>query len=449
MNAIEQRICNRIDAHASELIAFAHDIYTHAEIGYAEHRTAQKVADWLKHRCGLSPQTRLAQTGVRASLGTFHPSVCLIGELDGIRCPAHPFAVPETGMSHACGHHMQLAALAGAALALSDPLVAENLHGSAVFFAVPCEEHVPMNRLNQLREQGIVTCCGGKPELLLQGAFDDIDIAITTHAHMVPCEKDFLLGSNSTSGFLSKLIHLKGRASHTAIAPEKGVNVLDVVTLARSAIGMMRSTLRDEDYVRIGEVVRMGNSAINVVPHEVTVDLQIRAKTWDALLDADKKIDRAYRAAAYAFGAEITITDDMGYLPTIPAHPCQALCEAAELLSDVTTSEPVNFAVHNAASTDVGDLSHRMPVVNFTFAGFSGTLHGADFRITDEEKAYLLPAKLAALTMYRLLSDNAAQARQLIATYQPSMSAEAYQTYAKKFETGFVGEPSPFSSVAE
>ena len=123
---------------------------------------------------------------------------------------------------------------------------------------------------------------------------------------------------------------------------------------------------------------------------------------------------------------------------------CQALCEAAALLSDQTTSEPVSFAVHNAASTDVGDLSHRMPVVNFTFSGFSGTLHGADFRITNEEKAYLLPAKLAALTMYRLLRDNAAQAQQLIATYQPPMSAEAYREYAKKFEAGFVGEPSPF-----
>ena len=444
MNSIEQRICSCIDAHASELTAFAHDIYTHAETGYAEHRTARQVVDWLKNRCGLAPETGLAQTGVRASLGNSRPSVCLIGELDGIRCPEHPFAVPETGMSHACGHHMQLAALAGAALALSDPLVAEQLDGSAVFFAVPCEEHVPMNRLNQLRQKGIASCCGGKPELLLRGAFDDIDAAVTTHAHMVPCDKDFLLGSNSTSGFLSKLIHIKGRASHAAIAPEKGVNALDVVTLARSAIGMLRSTLRDADCVRIGEVVRMGNSAINVVPHEVTVDLQVRAKTWEALLDADKKIDRAYRAAAYAFGAEITITDDMGYLPTIPAHPCQALCEAAALLSDRATSEPVSFAVHNAASTDVGDLSHRMPVVNFTFSGFSGTLHGADFRITNEEKAYLLPAKLAALTMYRLLRDNAAQAQQLIATYQPPMSAEAYREYAKKFEAGFVGEPSPF-----
>lgn len=104
MNEIEQRICDCIDAHAQQLIAFAEDIYSHAELGYTEHRTAEKVTDWLT-ACGLEVQTGLANTGVKASLGTQSPSICLIGELDGIRSPEHPLAVPETGMSHACGHH--------------------------------------------------------------------------------------------------------------------------------------------------------------------------------------------------------------------------------------------------------------------------------------------------------------------------------------------------------
>lgn len=55
----------------------------------------------------------------------------------------------------------------------------------------------------------------------------------------------------------------------------------------------------------------MGDCAINVVPHEVTVDLQMRAKTWDALQTVNEQINRAYRGAAYAFGAEISIQDDM------------------------------------------------------------------------------------------------------------------------------------------
>ena len=32
MNETEQRICGYIDAHAQQLIAFAEDIYSHAEL---------------------------------------------------------------------------------------------------------------------------------------------------------------------------------------------------------------------------------------------------------------------------------------------------------------------------------------------------------------------------------------------------------------------------------
>lgn len=74
MNETEQRICGCIDAHAQQLIAFAEDIYSHAELGYTEHRTAGKVADWLQS-CGLDVQTGLANTGVKASLGSAAPSV--------------------------------------------------------------------------------------------------------------------------------------------------------------------------------------------------------------------------------------------------------------------------------------------------------------------------------------------------------------------------------------
>ena len=439
MDETEQRICDVIEQHAAQLYDFAQDIYTHAERGYEEYRTAEKVTAWLQEQCGLSVQTGLAHTGVKAALGSAAPSVCLIGELDGIRSPEHPLAAAD-GMSHSCGHHMQLTALAGAALALS--AVSDQLDGRAVFFAVPSEEHAAMDRLQQLQRDGIAQYCGGKLQLLMDGAFDDIDMCITNHAHMVQCDKDFLLGNNSSSGFLSKLIHIKGKASHAAIAPEKGVNALDVVTLARSAIGMLRSTFRDEDCIRVGEVVRMSSTAINVVPNSVTVDLQLRAKTWEALLEADKKIDRAYRAAAYAFGAEVSITDGQGYLPVIPTAPCDALLQAAQYLPD--SFEVMNPMVHNAASTDVGDLTHRMPVINFTYGWFSGTLHGADFRITDTHKAYTQPAKLAALTMYRLLRDHAAQAKQMLTDFHPAMTEAQYRSYAADFDRGFIGEVSPF-----
>ena len=86
----------------------------------------------------------------------------------------------------------------------------------------------------------------------------------------------------------------------------------------------------------------------------------------------------------------------------------------------------------NNACTDVGDLSHLMPVVNFTFKGFEGKLHGADFRITDPEKAYILPAKLLALTVYKLLRNGGEQAGKICTEFTPVFDRESYTAYIRK-----------------
>jgi metal-dependent amidase/aminoacylase/carboxypeptidase family protein len=122
MDAVEKKILAAVAAHRETLVAVAQDIGAHAEPGFFETRTAARVAELLRG-CGLSPQTGLARTGVKAVLqgGAPGPCAAVIGELDGILCPAHPAATPENGVAHACGHNAQLTALVGAALALSEP----------------------------------------------------------------------------------------------------------------------------------------------------------------------------------------------------------------------------------------------------------------------------------------------------------------------------------------
>ncbi|MFQ7003906.1 MAG: M20/M25/M40 family metallo-hydrolase [Ruthenibacterium lactatiformans] len=220
MDAVEQKILAAVDAQRETLLAFAQDIGAHAEPGFFETRTAARVAELLRG-CGLSPQTGLARTGVKAVLqgGAPGPCAAVIGELDGILCPAHPAANPENGVAHACGHNAQLTALVGAALALSAPGVAEALSGSVAFFAVPAEEYVPIGT-RQAQKQGVEFCCG-KSELLRTGGFDGVDLALTTHVHMIPCESDLLLGNVACNGFTSKAVVFHGKAAHAATAPTR------------------------------------------------------------------------------------------------------------------------------------------------------------------------------------------------------------------------------------
>ena len=100
-----------------------------------------------------------------------------------------------------------------------------------------------------------------------------------------------------------------------------------------------------------------------------------------------------------------------GFMPIFPRAADNALIEAADDLGlNYRTVQKGDF---NNACTDVGDLSHLVPVVNFTFKGFEGKLHGADFKITDPEKAYILPAKLLALTAYKLLRKGGEKAKEI------------------------------------
>ena len=347
-----------------------------------------------------------------------------IGELDGILCPAHPAANPENGVAHACGHNAQLTALVGAALALSAPGVAEALSGSVAFFAVPAEEYVPIGTRQALQKQGVEFCCG-KSELLRTGGFDGVDLALTTHVHMIPCESDLLLGNVACNGFTSKTVVFHGKAAHAATAPHAGVNALNAAALALNAVGLLRETFRECDTVRIHTNIREGGAALNVVPETVVMEAMVRAATLEALDDAARKFDRACTHAAEALGAHAEILTYQGYMPVRPAPADPALLAAAAALPGLSAqcAEP---GMQNIASTDVGDLSQVMPVVNFTHGGTAGALHSADFAVTDVDKAYIAPAKMMALTAYHLLKDGAVLARRTMDGFTPVFTRESY-----------------------
>lgn len=389
MDAMERFILEVLQQQRDRIVAFARDIYRHPELSDQEHRTAQTVAQAFSS-LGLRVQTGLSGTGVAARLGGGRRCVALLGELDAIRCPDHPDADPVTGAAHACGHHAQLAALYGAALALTQPAVREALGGEALFFAVPAEEKY-----------------GGKCRLLREGAFDGVDAAVTHHVHYVPERAKLLLGSMPNNGVRFSRVRVTGRAAHAAGAPHEGVNALSATTLALSAIGLQRETYRDEDGVRVHGIITRGGDAANVVPAQVEMDMMVRAKNRRALEDAWEKTCRAFSAGALAMDASVQMEPLFAYAPMRYRAATAWQKEIAALLlppGDIAEVTPAHF---NPTSTDVGDLSERMPVYNFTTGGFEGALHSAAFRMVDEDTALLLPARMMALSAWRLLRQGA------------------------------------------
>lgn len=444
MDLIEKKIIDIIDSRRAEILSFAQDIEQHPEPGFEEKRTAEKTAVFLRS-LGYDIHAGLARTGVRGDWKEKDgPNVTIIGEMDAIGCKTHPEADPVNGTAHACGHHAQLAAMIGASLALADEEIRASLSGSVSFFAVPAEEYIDAGKRENLKKEGVVFAGSGKSELIRLGAFDDTDVVLTTHVHMVPVKEDFYLGNPACNGFTAEKVTVCGKAAHAAIDPWNGVNALSITTSAIQMMGLMRETFREEDHARLHNVIRKAGDVLNSVPDEAIVETKIRASSLQRIQEIREMIDRAYDGAAYAFGGTIEREVLQGYMPILPRGADKVMIEA---MQDLTESEQkrnpdsaernlswreVRESDFNNACTDVGDLTHLFPVLNFTFSGFEGKLHGADFRIVNEEKAYILPAKLLALTVYKLLKNKAVEAGKIIDDFQPVFDKESYIRYVQK-----------------
>jgi amidohydrolase len=421
--SLKTAIGDVLDQARPELIAFGQDIFDHAELGFREERTAGRVADQLRG-LGLEVQTGLAMTGVKAHLrgATPGPSVCVMGELDGLPVVDHPQYNASAGAAHACGHNAQLTHIVGAARALVEANAAGHLAGNVVFIAVPAEEYVDLDWRTEQALAGRLEFLGGKPELLRLGALDDVDMVMLVHANSFPGATPFSFGSSS-NGFVAKRVRFIGRGAHAA-RPHLGVNALNAATLALQAMHMQRETFRDEDHVRVHPILTRGGSAVNVVPSDVRLETFVRAATFEAIQEADAKVDRALRAGAMAVGATVEIDTTPGYLPLI-GNP-----ELAELFernaSVLVGGEGISHRGAIAASTDAGDLSHVMPVLHPSHGGCSGTMHGADFQVVDPLVAYVNPAKVLAWTVVDLLTGEAAAAKRVLEQFKPVFSRDEY-----------------------
>ena len=432
MDAIETKIIQLIEKNWNYILEFGRDIYNHGELGYKEFRTSEKFIHFME-ALHLPVEKELAITGSKAYLNkekAGNISLALLGELDALRIPRHAHVNKETDGAHCCGHHAQLTGVIGAAIALADEEVAAALDGQVIFFAVPAEEYGEVEFKNQLIEEGKIQYGGGKCELIRIGAFEDIDLCLAHHSSA----DGVSFGSGSCNGFVSKVIKIKGKAAHAAAAPDQGINALSAASLGLQALGLNRETFRDEDHVRVHPIMTKGGDLVNVIPNEVVLETLVRGKTLEAFADASKKTDRSFKAGAYALGAGYRIETMPGYLPGLAQEfPGEAVDIARELLGGENV-KIVDGKEHGSGSTDVGDVQHIMPVLTFHTGGTTGGFHQVDFDIADEEEAYILTAKLFALSAYRLLKDGAKLAKQEVASYQPKFkSKEEYAAFMNQF----------------
>jgi metal-dependent amidase/aminoacylase/carboxypeptidase family protein len=256
----------------------------------------------------------------------------------------------------------------------------------------------------------------------------DIDISLGSHTDSEIKEKLSVGGSNN--GFIGKMVHYIGLEAHAGGSPYKGINALNAAMLGLMGIHAQRETFRDEDAIRVHPIITKGGEIVNNVPADVRMESYVRGKTVEAIKDANTKVNRALRAGAMSVGAEVEINDHPGYMPYIKNEKLDEvlLANAVALVGD----DQITVKGHSTGSTDLGDVSCIMPTTSIGMGGCCGAAHSRSFKIVDKEIAYILPAKVMALTCVDLLYDDAKLAKEIVKGFKPTIPPGDYEDFMKK-----------------
>ena len=262
----------RFESAREELIELSHRIHAHPELGFEEEKSSAWLCEALTE-AGFEVQKGICDlpTAFRARVGSGPLHVGICAEYDSL-----------PGIGHACGHNIIAASAVGAAVAAAK--VADELGLTVSVIGTPAEE---------------VGNAGGKILLLERGAFDGLDAAMMVH----PAPFDMLCAKMIAASMFE--VHCTGKESHASAFPELGINAADALTVAQTAIGLLRQHIRASD--RIHGIVTHGGDAPNVVPAHTSARYIVRSETLEQLSELREKVYRCFEAGALATGAKLEI----------------------------------------------------------------------------------------------------------------------------------------------
>ncbi len=299
----------------------------------------------------------------------------------------------------------------------------KGLSGSVRFAVVPAEELIEVEYREGLRQQGIIRYFGGKPEFLHRGLLDGCDAAFMIHTGSGHHAFGAPGGGN---GCVTKTVTYLGKAAHAAGAPYNGINALYAAHVGIAAVNALRETFRDEDHVRFHPIITRGGDAVNAIPGLTRMESYVRGATVQAIVDANRRVNRALAGAALAMGADVELCDRPGYMPV---QNDKTLLELfARAAGEIVPQENIHIGEgFDAGCTDMGDISCLMPAIHGIGCGAAGTGHAADYRIADFDSAVSDSAKVQLTLLRMLLSDGAKEAKRVIENAKPVFpDKEAY-----------------------
>ncbi|HYC23578.1 MAG TPA: M20 family metallopeptidase [Candidatus Bathyarchaeia archaeon] len=370
---LKERACARVEEERSRLVDLSLRIHGAPELQFEEHRASAWLVDYLES-VGFSVERGAfgLPTAFAARLGSGHPRVAVLCEYD---------ALP--GIGHACGHNIIAAAGAGAGAALGR--MVHEAGGSVVVLGTPAEEGG-----------------GGKILMAREGAFDGIDAAMMVHPAGMDLAEMHVLAVSQLE------VEYHGKAAHASAFPQRGVNALDAMVTAYSAIAQLRQHIRPSE--RIHGIITDGGLAPNIVPERSAGIFYVRAANMRHLERLKKRVTSCFEAGALATGAELalkTVVPDYSDMdsngPLADAYAANVERLGRKIVKSLGNDRGVS------GSTDMGNVSKLVPSIHPMIAASPPgvALHSVEFAewtgSEDGNRAAIDGAKALAMTAVDVL----------------------------------------------
>lgn len=372
-----------ISLYLGKLVAFRRDLHAHPELKFQEHRTAARIAAYLR-ALGLPVHRGLARTGIVATIQGRKSAAGSPARAIGIRADMDALPVQELnsfqhkstneGCMHACGHDGHAAMLQGAATLLAQQA---DFEGTVHLIFQPGEEGGAGARV--MMEEGLFT--------------------------QFPCDAVFALHNWPTlpSGAMGVRvgpimaaanrfeIRVHGRGGHAAMPH----TTIDPIPVACAIVGQLQTLVSratdplDSVALTIGKIA--SGTVENIIPDEAAIYGTCRtlsAQTQQRMVDGVERI-ATHVAAAHA--ATATVLWKAGYPST-----CNTLDEARfmgdvmrELVGDAHAHTDVQPAM---TAEDFGFMLEQVPgAYGFIGNGANGqpgvSLHSPNYDFNDDNIA--------------------------------------------------------------
>ncbi|MCS6851409.1 MAG: amidohydrolase [Gemmataceae bacterium] len=426
LSPLEADLLRHIDAIETELVQINQDIWTYAELGLQEYRSAARLIGVLK-KAGFRVREGVSHmpTAFVAEYGEGKPIIGILAEYDALpdlsqEATGQRKPIVGQGAGHGCGHCALGTAAVGAALAVRSAYEKHGLKGTIRVYGTPAEETAI-----------------GKVYMTLDGQFNDLDACLHWH----PGTKN-RVEYGSTKAVISAKFTFTGLAAHAAGSPDKGRSALDGVELMNVGVNYMREHVKET--TRVHHVITQGGGQPNVVPASAQVWYYVRANTHEDVERVFDWVCDIAEAAAKMSRTKVQIaidTDCHEIIPNLPlsqrlyqhflkvgpprfddadrelARQLQAplrtefgLKEEAPLLETIEEL-PAQPYLPEGGSTDVGDVSWHVPTTGLTTVCFANGSPGHSWQNVAAigspigHKGMLVAAKVLALGAADLLQD--------------------------------------------